>query len=65
MNKAIIQNSNYESVDEAKEAIDRYFKERNEHFQKNPKKAGNKIWGKELVAPVFKEGQICKDRKWQ
>ena len=43
MAAAIIQNSDYESVDEAKEAIDRYFRERNEHFQKNPKRAGNKI----------------------
>lgn len=65
MDKAIIQNSDYESVDAAIEAIDRYFRERNEHFRKNPKRAGNKIWGKELVSPVFKEGQICKNRKWQ
>lgn len=65
MNTAIIQNSDYESVNKAKEAIDRYFRERNEHFQRNPKRAGNKIWGKELVAPVFKEGQICKNQKWR
>jgi hypothetical protein len=65
MDKAIIQNSDYESVDAAIKALDRYFRERNEHFQKNPKRAGNKIWGKELVSPVFKEGQICKNRKWQ
>jgi hypothetical protein len=65
MATAIIQNSDYESVGEAKEAIDRYFRERNDHFQKNPKRAGNKIWGEELVAPVFKEGQNCKNRKWR
>jgi transposase len=65
MASAIIQNSDYESVDDAIEAIDRYFRERNEHFQKNPKRAGNKIWGNELVAPVFKEGQNCKNRKWR
>lgn len=65
MDTAIIQNSDYESVDKAKEAIDRYFRERNEYFQRNPKRAGNKIWGKELVAPVFKEGQNCKNRKWR
>lgn len=65
MAAAIIQNSDYESVDEAKEAIDRYFRERNEHFKKNPKRAGNKIWGEEIVAPVFKEGQNCKNRKWR
>jgi hypothetical protein len=65
MASAIIQNSDYESVDGAIEAINRYFRERNEHFQKNPKRAGNKIWGNELVAPVFKEGQNCKNRKWR
>jgi transposase len=62
---AIIQNSNYESLSEAKEAIDRYFKDRNEHFLKNPKRAGKKIWGKELVAPLFKEGQNCKNANWR
>ena len=62
---AIIQNSNYESVSDAKEAIDRYFKDRNEHFFKHPKRAGKKIWGKELVAPAFKEGQNCKNASWR
>ena len=46
MARAIIHNSDYQSVDECKNAIDRYFLERNEHFIKNPKRAGNKIWGK-------------------
>ncbi len=40
---AVIHNSDYESVDKAKEAIDRYFQERNEYFAKHPKRAGNKI----------------------
>ncbi|MEP7133376.1 MAG: IS630 family transposase [Chloroflexota bacterium] len=62
---AIIQNSNYESLFEAKDAIDRYFKDRNEHFLKHPKRAGKKIWGKELVAPLFKEGQNCKNANWR
>jgi len=65
MASAIIQNSDYESVDQAKHAIDRYFSERNEYFRIHPKRAGNKIWGKELVAPVFKEGQNCKNPKWR
>ena len=64
MAAAIIQNSDYDSVDQAKEAIDRYFKERNVYFKKNPKRAGKKIWGKELVAPIFNEGQNCKNKKW-
>ncbi len=65
MAAAIIQNSNYESVDHAKEAIDRYFKERNEYFHEHPKRAGNKIWGKEIVASAFKEGQNCKNPRWR
>ena len=62
---AIIQNSNYDSVADAKIAIDRYFKERNEYFIKHPKRAGKKIWGSERVATVFKEGQNCKNPKWR
>lgn len=61
MARAIIHNSDYQSVDECKLAIDRYFSERNENFQKNPKKAGNKIWGKERVKATFSESHNCKD----
>lgn len=61
MAKAIIHNSDYQSVGECKSAIDRYFAERNEKFLKNPKRAGNKIWGKERVKPVFDESNNCKD----
>jgi transposase len=64
MATAIIHNSNYESKKAAKVAIDRYFKERNENFKKNPKKAGKKIWRNELVIPVFNESNICKDKRW-
>ena len=62
---AIIHNSDYQSVDKAKAAIDRYFMERNEHFRQHPKRAGNKIWGDELVASEFREGQNCKRRGWR
>jgi hypothetical protein len=61
MARAIIHNSDYKSVSECKSAIDRYFAERNEKFLKNPKRAGNKIWGKERVKPVFDESNNCKD----
>jgi hypothetical protein len=64
MARAIIHNSNYQSVEEAMAAIDRYFKERNQHFKEHPKKAGNKIWRKELVPSTFSEGQNCKDPRW-
>jgi transposase len=60
MSKSIIQNSDYESVSAAQSAIDRYFQERNEYFLKNPKRAGKKIWGKELVPSKFSESHNCK-----
>ncbi len=61
MSQSIIQNSDYKSVSSAREAIDRYFKERNEHFKKNPQRAGKKIWGNELVLSKFSKSQNCKD----
>ena len=65
MAKAIIHNSDYQSVDECKFAIDRYFAERNQSFMENPKRAGKKIWGEEVVKPVFKESNNCKDQSWR
>jgi transposase len=65
MAKAIIDNSDYASLDEAKAAIDRYFAERNAHFQANPRRAGGKIWGKERVPNTFREGQNCKDPQYR
>lgn len=65
MAKSIIHNSDYKTVEECKKAINLYFKKRNEDFIKNPKRAGNKIWGMEKVKPVFNEGNNCKDRTWR
>jgi hypothetical protein len=65
MARAIIHNSNYGSVDRAKSAIDQYFKERNEYFQKHPKPAGRKIWGNEPSQPQFSEANNCKDRRFR
>ena len=64
MSRSIIQNSDYESVATAKAAIDRYFHERNEHFRQNPKRAGNKIWGKEPVKSKFSESNNCRDSRF-
>ena len=44
MARAIIHNSDYQSVQECKQAIDLYLKERNQFFKLNPKRAGNTIW---------------------
>ncbi len=65
MSRAILHNSNYESVDECKQAIDRYFAERNRAFLNHPMRAGNKIWGKERVEAVFREENNCKDPRWR
>nr|WP_082855799.1 IS630 family transposase [Mucilaginibacter sp. L294] len=61
MSRSVIRNSDYESVIECRTAIDNYFTKRNLHYQENPKKAGNKIWGKEKVKPVFDKANICRN----
>lgn len=65
LSEAIVKNSDYASVDEATNAIDMYFEERNEYFKNNPGRAGNKIWGEEIVKPLFKQGHNCKYHKWR
>jgi hypothetical protein len=65
MAKAVIHNSDYQSLEECKKAIDTYFAERNEFFKQNPKRAGNKIWGEELVLPTFELSNNCKDPNWR
>jgi transposase len=65
MARAIIHNSNYRSVDEAKAAIDRYFRERNAYFKDNPRRAGGKLWGKELVPAEFSQSNNCKDPRFR
>jgi len=42
-------------------AINRYFEERNQYYIENPKRAGNKIWGKERVVTNFNISNNCKD----
>ena len=44
MKRAVIHHSNYQSEIEMKTAISLHFQERNDYFQKNPKRAGKKIW---------------------
>lgn len=65
MARAIIHNSDYASEEVARQAIDRYFADRNDWFRKNPKRAGNKIWGRERTIPIFSEANNCKDPKWR
>jgi transposase len=65
MAKAILHNSDYGSVEACRNAIDRYFTERNEAYRRNPRRAGQKIWGKELVNPSFAPSNNCKDPTWR
>jgi transposase len=65
MARAVLHNSDYQSVDECKEAIDKHFANRNETYTRNPRRAGDKIWGKELVEPCFKGSNNCKDPNWR
>lgn len=64
MAKAVIHNSDYQSVNKAIAAIDRHFAERNQEFRDNPRRAGGKIWGKEIVAAKFSEANNCKDTRY-
>jgi transposase len=65
MARAIIANSNYGSVDEARAAIARYFQERNERFSLKPKRAGGKIWGMEREPAQFASSNNCKDPRYR
>jgi transposase len=44
MKRAVIHSSDYQSEEEMKNAISTHFRERNEFFKQNPKRAGKKIW---------------------
>jgi transposase len=61
MSRAIIHNSDYDSVEAAKSAIDQYFQARNLHFRNEPRRAGQKIWQKERCPAQFSETNTCKD----
>lgn len=65
MARAIIHNSDYPSPEAARGAIDRYFADRNEHFRRNRRRAGKKIWGRERVVSEFSESHNCKDPNYQ
>ena len=65
MARAIIHNSDYSSLEDCTSAIDKYFATRNQFFSENPKKAGDKIWGKERNVATFSESNNCKDPKYR
>jgi hypothetical protein len=63
--RGVLHNSDYQSVEAARSAIDQYFHERNTYFLENPVRAGNKIWGKERSSNQFDEGSVCKDPSYR
>ncbi len=65
MARAVLHNSDYPSVNECKKAIDKHFADRNDAYKRNPRRAGDKIWGKELVDPCFSGNNNCKDPRWR
>jgi transposase len=65
MARAIIHNSDYKALDDAKAAVDRYFAERNAHFLQHPRRAGAKIWGREREVAAFSEANNCKDPRYR
>lgn len=65
MARAILHNSDYSSIREAKGAIDRYFTERNRYFREHPRRAGNKIWGNERGTAAFSESSNHKDPRYR
>jgi transposase len=64
MAKAVIHNSDYQSVNDAVAAIDRHLADRNQEFRDNPRRAGGKIWGEEIVEAKFSEANNCKDARY-
>ena len=44
MKRSVIHNSDYQSEAEMKISISQHFRDRNEYFKENPKRAGKKIW---------------------
>jgi len=62
--RAILHNSNYASVDEARSAVTRYLDGRNRNFLRNPRRAGSTIWRLERSPSRFREGNNCKDPRW-
>jgi transposase len=64
MARAVIHNSNFDGVTEAKKILDGYIEQRNSYFLLHPRRAGNKIWGCEKLASAFNESQNFKDPRY-
>ncbi|MBR0797533.1 IS630 family transposase [Bradyrhizobium jicamae] len=64
MARAVIHNSDYATVDDAKAAISRYLEDRNQSFALAPRRAGRSIWGREQTPAAFTVTNNCKDPRY-
>lgn len=62
--RAVLHNSDYANLEDAKKAVARYIDERNLAFEKDPRRAGRSIWKMERVPSVFHETNNCKDLRY-
>jgi hypothetical protein len=62
--RAVLHNSDYANLEDAKKAVVRYIDERNLAFEKDPRRAGRSIWKMERVPNVFHETNNCKDLRY-
>src|SRR5262249_28019202 len=65
MARAVIHNSDYDSVENAQAAIARYLEERNMSFAAAPRRAGQSIWGKERSPSNFSETNTRKNARYR
>jgi len=59
--RAVVHNSDYQSLKAATSAIDRYLEARNSYFRAEPRRAGQKIWQLERGRCEFSEANNCRD----
>ena len=64
MARAVLHNSDYATLEHARAALTRHFKERNDAFRREPRRAGRTIWGMERTLASFSEANNCKDSRW-
>jgi transposase len=65
MARAVIHNSDYNTVADAQVAIARYLEDRNRSFALAPRRAGRSIWGQERTPAAFAITNNCKDVRYR
>jgi transposase len=65
MARAVIHNSDYSTVADARAAITRYLDDRNRSFAIAPRRAGRSIWGGERMPAAFAVTNNCKDVRYR